>query len=69
MKIDKKTSHKKNVLINHIDIKYREIENFEYQYVVLKSILNNFNEKQLQIILDGTKKIKEIDQKEIEKQL
>ena len=38
MKIDKKTSHKKNVLINNIDIKYREIENFEYQYVVLKSI-------------------------------
>ena len=69
MKIDKKTSHKKNVLINNIDIKYREIENFEYQYVVLKSILNNFNEKQLQIILDGTKKIKEIDQKEIEQQL
>ena len=69
MKVDKKTSHKKNVLINNIDVKYREIENFEYQYVVLKSILNNFNEKQLQIILDGTKKIKEIDQKEIEKQL
>ena len=64
MKIDKKTSHKKNVLINHIDVKYREIENFEYQYVVMKSIINNFNENQLKIILDGTKQIKEIEQKE-----
>jgi hypothetical protein len=63
MKIDKKTSHKKNVLINHIDVKYREIENFEYQYIVMKSILNNFNEKQLKIILDGTKYVKEIEQK------
>ena len=64
MKIDKKTSHKKNVLINRIDVKYRDIENFEYQYVILKSILNNFNEKQLKIILEGTKQIKEIEQKE-----
>ena len=64
MKIDKKTSHKKNVLINQIDVKYREIENFEYQYVIMKSILNNFNENQLKIILDGTKQIKEIEQKE-----
>ncbi len=64
MKIDKKTSHKKNVLINHIDVKYREIENFEYQYVIMKSILNNFNENQLKVILDGTKQIKEIEIKE-----
>ena len=43
-------SNKKNILINRIDVAYREIENFEYQYVVLKSILNNFNENQLKII-------------------
>lgn len=57
-------SNKKNILINRIDVAYREIENFEYQYVVLKSILNNFNENQLKIILDGTNKIKKLDKSE-----
>tara|TARA_R100001163_G_scaffold48544_1_gene36490 strand:+ start:997 stop:1176 length:180 start_codon:yes stop_codon:yes gene_type:complete len=57
-------SNKKNILINRIDVAYREIENFEYQYVVLKSILNNFNENQLKIILDGTNKIKKLDKLE-----
>tara|TARA_Y100000389_G_C17122601_1_gene346177 strand:- start:36 stop:218 length:183 start_codon:yes stop_codon:yes gene_type:complete len=54
----------KNILINQIDVAYREIENFEYQYVVMKSILNNFNENQLKVILNGTKKIKKIEVKE-----
>ena len=57
-------SNKKNILINQIDVEYRNIENFEYQYVVMKSILNNFNENQLKIILNGTKKIKKIEIKE-----
>ena len=57
-------NNKKNILINRIDVAYREIENFEYQYVVLKSILNNFNENQLKIILDGTNKIKKLDKLE-----
>ena len=57
-------SNKKNILINRIDVAYREIENFEYQYVVLKSILNNFNENELKIILDGTNKIKKLDKLE-----
>ncbi len=57
-------SNKKNILINKIDVEYRNIENFEYQYVVMKSILNNFNENQLKIILNGTKKIKKIEIKE-----
>jgi len=57
-------SNKKNILINRIDVAYREIENFEYQYVVLKSILNNFNENQLKVILDGTNKIKKLDKLE-----
>ena len=57
-------SNKKNILINRIDVAYREIENFEHQYVVLKSILNNFNENQLKIILDGTNKIKKLDKLE-----
>jgi hypothetical protein len=45
----------KNVLVNKIDVAYRELENCDYQYMVMKSILNNFNEKQLKIILKGTK--------------
>ncbi len=57
-------SNKKNILINQIDVEYRNIENFEYQYVVMKSILNNFNENQLKVILKGTKKIKKIEVKE-----
>lgn len=57
-------SNTKNILINRIDVAYRNIENFEYQYVVMKSILNNFNENQLKVILNGTKKIKKIEIKE-----
>ena len=45
----------KNVLVNKIDVAYRELENCDYQYMVMKSILNNFNEKQLKFILKGTK--------------
>ena len=45
----------KNVLVNKIDVAYRELQNVDYQYMVMKSILNNFNEKQLKIILKGTK--------------
>ena len=47
----------KNVLVNKIDVAYRELENCDYQYMVMKSILNNFNEKQLKVILKGTKMI------------
>ena len=57
-------SNKKDILINQIDVVYRNIENFEYQYVVMKSILNNFNENQLKVILNGTKEIKKIEVKE-----
>jgi len=57
-------SNTKNILINRIDVAYRNIENFEYQYVVMKSILNNFNEKQLKVLLNVTKKIKKIEIKE-----
>ena len=57
-------SNKKNILINKIDVAYRDIENIDYQYIVMKSILNNFNENQLKVILNGTKKIKKIEVKE-----
>ena len=54
----------KTKIINHIDIKYREIENFEYQYQVLSKILGAFEIKDLEKILKATKKIQKIDQKE-----
>ena len=38
-------SNKKDILINQIDVKYREIENFEYQYQVLSKILGAFEIK------------------------
>jgi len=57
-------SNKKNILINKIDVAYRDIENIDYQYIVMKSILNNFNENQLKVILNGTKKIVKIEVKE-----
>ena len=57
-------SNTKNILINRIDVAYRDIENFDYQYIVMKCILNNFNENQLKVILNGTKKVKKIEIKE-----
>ena len=57
-------SNIKNILINKIDVAYRNIENIDYQYIVMKSILNNFNENQLKVILNGTKKIVKIEVKE-----
>ena len=60
-------SNTKNILINRIDVAYRDIENIDYQYIVMKSILNNFNENQLKVILNGTKKIVKINKKEEKK--
>ena len=57
-------SNKKDILINQIDVKYREIENFEYQYQVLSKILGAFEIKDLEKILKATKKVQKIDQKE-----
>tara|TARA_B110000285_G_scaffold212903_1_gene256812 strand:+ start:685 stop:858 length:174 start_codon:yes stop_codon:yes gene_type:complete len=56
-------SNIKNILINRIDVAYRDIENIDYQYIVMKCILNNFNENQLKVILKGTKKIVKINKK------
>ena len=55
---------KKSILINQIDVKYREIENFEYQYQVLSKILEAFEIKDLEKILKACKKVQKIDQKE-----
>lgn len=55
---------KKSILINQIDVKYREIENFEYQFQVLSKILEAFEIKDLEKILKACKKVQKIDQKE-----
>ena len=54
----------KNIMINKIDVAYREIENLDYQYIIMKSILKNFNNKQLKVILKGTKMARKLELKE-----
>ena len=56
---------KKNVLINWIDIKYREIENFENQYNLLYAILNKFNVEDLQNIAIASVRMQKFDKKNL----
>ena len=51
----------KTTLINHIDIKYREIQNCEYQFEVMAKILEAFEIKDLKKILKATKKIRRVE--------
>ena len=54
----------KDVLINHVDVAYREIENLDYQWIIMKSILKQFNEKQLKVILKGCKMARKLEIKD-----
>ena len=45
------TMSSKNVLINKIDVKYREIENNDFQYQIMHKILSKFGNTDLQKIL------------------
>ena len=51
----------KNILVNKVDVAYRELQNLDYQYIIMKSILKNFNEKQLKVILKGCKMAKKLE--------
>jgi len=51
----------KTTLINRIDVKYREIENIEYQFQVISKILEAFEIKDLKKILRATKKIRRVE--------
>jgi phage pi2 protein 07 len=51
----------KNILVNKVDVAYRELQNLDYQYMIMKSILKNFNEKQLKAILKGCKMAKKLE--------
>ena len=54
-------SDKKINLINNVDVAYRDIENLDYQWTIMKSILNQFNEKQLKVILKGCKMARKLE--------
>ena len=54
----------KKEMINQIDVEYRDIQDIDNQYHVMKTILNCFNDEQLKAILKLTKKVKKLDQKE-----
>jgi len=51
----------KTTLINKIDVKYREIENVEFQFQIMTKILEAFEIKDLKKILKATKKIKRVE--------
>mgnify|MGYP001500592971 CR=1 FL=1 len=55
---------KKDVLVNHVDVAYRDIENIDYQWIIMKNILDRFNEKQLKVILKGCKMARKLEVKE-----
>tara|TARA_R100001463_G_C3374903_1_gene204857 strand:+ start:245 stop:427 length:183 start_codon:yes stop_codon:yes gene_type:complete len=57
-------TNKKNILINQVDVAYRDIENIDYQYVIMKSILNRFNEQQLKLIIKSCKMARKLELKE-----
>lgn len=46
---------KKNVLINTIDVKYREINNCDNQFMIMEAVLNRLSMEELKIILEATK--------------
>ena len=52
---ENKIRHQKNVLINHIDIKYRELEDFDNQFEIMHNILFNLDTKELKKILNLAK--------------
>ena len=54
----------KKAMINQIDVDYRDIQNIDNQYHVMKTILNSFSDKHLKTILKFTKEIKKLDKLE-----
>ena len=57
-------SDKKISLMNNVDVAYRDIENLDYQWIIMKSILKQFNEKQLKVILKGCKMARKLEIKD-----
>ena len=51
----------KAVLINKIDVKYREIENLDFQYTIMSKILSKFEIEDLQKILKSCEIVQKQD--------
>ena len=49
--IEENKARKQKILINQIDVKYREIENIDFQYQIMYKILSKFENTDLQKIL------------------
>ena len=58
------SNQRSTMLINKIDVVYRDIQSNDMQYSVTKFILNAFNENQLKEILKFSKRIRKQDKKE-----
>jgi len=58
------SNQRNTILINKIDVVYRDIESNDMQYSVTKFILNAFNENQLKEILKFSKRIRREDKKQ-----
>jgi len=58
------SNQRSTILINKIDVVYRDIQSNDMQYAVTKFILNAFNENQLKEILKFSKRIRRQDKKE-----
>ena len=54
----------KKAMINKIDVEYRDIQNIDNQYHVMKTILNSFSDEHLKAILKFTKEVKKLDKLE-----
>ena len=54
----------KKAMINNIDVEYRDIQNIDNQYQVMKAILNCFSDEHLKAILKFTKEVKKLDKLE-----
>ena len=58
------SNQRSTILINKIDVVYRDIQSNDMQYAVTKFILNAFNENQLKEILKFSKRIRREDKKQ-----
>ena len=58
------SNSRSTMLINKIDVVYRDIASNDMQYAVTKFILNAFNENQLKEILKFSKRIRRQDKKQ-----
>jgi len=59
--IEENKARKQKILINKIDVKYREIENLDFQYTIMSKILSKFEIEDLQKILKSCEIVQKQD--------